>query len=216
MPGNRGVDSVGVSLLFAPRAAYGLDMSLVERSTGHGAFTWSDIAGDPADGLRREIIGGVLIVNPAPAHRHQRISHRLAILLEQAVPEHLEVLAAPFDWRYDDDNVVEPDLLVCRVDDLDLDGPLRAPAVPVLLVEILSPSNAGFDRLVKRELYERLGVAHYWIVDPGAPDRGPRITALSLGSDGRYTVEREVAGAERFSTERPVAMSFTPADLLER
>lgn len=191
-------------------------MSLVERSTGHGAFTWSDIAGDPADGLRREIIGGALIVNPAPIYRHQRVSRRLHALLEQAVGERLEVVAAPFDWRYDDDNVVEPDLLVCRVEDLDLDGPLRAPAVPVLLVEILSPSNAGFDRLIKRELYELLGVAHYWIVDPGAPDRDPGITALTLGDGGSYEIEAEAVGTERFATSHPGELSFAPADLLGR
>ena len=33
------------------------------------------------------------------------------------------------------------------------------------MVEILSPSTAHRDRGIKRKLYERQGVAQYWIVD---------------------------------------------------
>lgn len=45
-------------------------MTVVERSTS-GPFTWADLANEPDDGLRREIVGGTLIVNPAPVGRHQ-------------------------------------------------------------------------------------------------------------------------------------------------
>ena len=37
--------------------------------------------------------------------------------------------------------------------------------IPDLLVEILSPS-LDYDRTRKRELYQRLGVREYWIVNP--------------------------------------------------
>jgi len=38
----------------------------------------------------------------------------------------------------------------------------------VLAIEIVSPSSARGDRLVKRRLYQRQRVATYWIVDPDA------------------------------------------------
>jgi Uma2 family endonuclease len=35
-------------------------------------------------------------------------------------------------------------------------------------VEVVSPSSARADRLTKRMLYQRQGVATYWVVDPDA------------------------------------------------
>ncbi len=37
--------------------------------------------------------------------------------------------------------------------------------MPILLVEILSPSNPGYDRVTKLNRYARSGVPFYWIVD---------------------------------------------------
>jgi len=44
--------------------------------------------------------------------------------------------------------------------------PTKIKVAPHLVVEILSPSTAGNDRTIKKELYERSGVVEYWIVDP--------------------------------------------------
>ena len=38
----------------------------------------------------------------------------------------------------------------------------------VLAIEILSPSTARYDRVVKRRFYQRAGVGEYWIVDLNA------------------------------------------------
>ncbi|MBV9946700.1 MAG: Uma2 family endonuclease [Myxococcales bacterium] len=38
--------------------------------------------------------------------------------------------------------------------------------VPDWIAEVVSPSNAAQDRVDKRHLYARHGVAFYWIVDP--------------------------------------------------
>jgi Uma2 family endonuclease len=180
-----------------------------------GPFTWDDIADEPVDNVRREIIGGTLIVSPSPVNRHQLVSSRLGRVVEDQIGPDLVVLHAPCDWRYDDTNVVQPDLLVMRIEDLDLESTPRAPRMPVLVVEVLAPSNPGYDRLLKRDLYERLGVPGYWIVDPGAPDRAPSIEALAL-VDGAYVVESEAAGEQALEVSRPVALAVTPADLLAR
>jgi Uma2 family endonuclease len=44
--------------------------------------------------------------------------------------------------------------------------PTKINGVPDLVVEILSPSTAATDTTLKKQLYERTGVAEYWIADP--------------------------------------------------
>jgi len=39
---------------------------------------------------------------------------------------------------------------------------------PILVIEVLSPSTARFDRQIKRRWFQRVGIAEYWIVDPDA------------------------------------------------
>jgi Uma2 family endonuclease len=36
---------------------------------------------------------------------------------------------------------------------------------PILVVEILSPCTASFDRFVKRRRFQKTGIPEYWIVD---------------------------------------------------
>jgi Uma2 family endonuclease len=37
---------------------------------------------------------------------------------------------------------------------------------PELVIEIASPSTRKRDETIKRRLYERAGVAEYWVIDP--------------------------------------------------
>jgi Uma2 family endonuclease len=74
------------------------------------------------------------------------------------------VLPAPLDYVLDPFTVVQPDVSVVPT------PAGRAPRrdeeseAPVLFVEVLSPSTARYDRVVKRPRYQRAGV-EYWIVD---------------------------------------------------
>ena len=63
----------------------------------------------------------------------------------------------------DDDTVVQPDIVVvCDESKLDDKG---CNGAPDLVIEILSPSSSGYDRVIKFNLYWRAGVREYWIVD---------------------------------------------------
>ncbi|HUY98626.1 MAG TPA: Uma2 family endonuclease [Verrucomicrobiae bacterium] len=171
-------------------------------------FTYADLEEMPDDGYRREIIGGSLVVSPAPIGRHQRVSGSLFALLRAAETADSMVLSAPYDWRLPDGGSVEPDIVVIQRVDFDPDGPLASSHVPMLVAEVLSPSNQDQDRSVKRHLYESLGVPAYWMVDP----QGPSLIALRLRR-GRYQPEAEVAGAEALVTDWPFSVRVVPAGL---
>jgi Uma2 family endonuclease len=108
--------------------------------------------------------------------------------------------------RRDERFSVQPDLSVVRKKDL-VHGE-RFTAVPVLAVEILSPSSLGIDKLLKRDAYARLGVAHYWIVDLDEPS----VTVLDL-NDGTYQERRVARGEELLKVAEPFTVAFRPADL---
>lgn len=172
-------------------------------------FTYEDLEDMPDDGYRREIIGGSLIVTPAPNARHQLVVGQLLAILHSAKTAVSTVLTAPYDWKLPDGGSVQPDLVVVRREDVDLDGPLPASARPMLVVEVLSPSNPEQDRAVKKALYEHLGVSGYWLVDPGVPS----VVALRL-KGGRYEVEAAVAGSDALESDWPFPVRVVPADLL--
>jgi Uma2 family endonuclease len=121
----------------------------------------------PDDGNRYEVVGGMLLVTPAPAWRHGEAVEELYSILRGYCREHHVGHAkfAPQDIEFDERNMVEPDLFVVPL----VDGakPLAWEDVRRLLlaVEVLSPGTARHDRFTKRRLYQAQGVPEYWIVD---------------------------------------------------
>ncbi|MGH8551797.1 MAG: Uma2 family endonuclease, partial [Methylococcales bacterium] len=69
-------------------------------------------------------------------------------------------------------------LVVCDLSKLDRHGVRGAPD---FVVEVLSPTSAGHDHLLKRRIYERSGVLEYWLVHPI-----DRLLTSYVLIDGRY------------------------------
>jgi Uma2 family endonuclease len=107
-------------------------------------------------------------VTPSPVTRHQRISLRLAHLIQTYLDARPigELFTAPFDVLLSDHDIVVPDLVflsTARAQFLtskNLQGP------PDLVVEILSVGTRRRDQGLKRNRYERLGAVEYWLIDP--------------------------------------------------
>jgi Uma2 family endonuclease len=164
-------------------------------------FTFADLDAMPEDGRRRELIGGSLVVSPAPLGAHQWCAGRLFRVLDEACPRDMLVIPAPYDWRVEvTGESFQPDLTVIRRGDFDPDGPLRA--TPLLVVEIISPGREAQDRTFKRSRYEHLGVPAYWIVDPAKPS----LCELRLSSQRRYTEQAVVLAGQAFSTGYPFGL----------
>ncbi|MCL1917385.1 MAG: Uma2 family endonuclease [Peptococcaceae bacterium] len=150
---------------------------------GKKHLTYADYAGWD-DSVRYELIEGMAYMMTAPSWIHQSISMSLATQIHNFLHgKPCKVFAAPFDVRLNadgnDDTVVQPDLVViCDRSKLSGSGCLGAPD---MVVEILSPSNARYDILVKFQQYQKAGVREYWIVDPER-----RVLSVHVMENGKY------------------------------
>jgi Uma2 family endonuclease len=131
------------------------------------AWTVADLASMPDDGQRYEVIDGELFVTPSPALRHQDAILELALRIAPYVVSHEigHLVIAPADVTFSPRRGVQPDVFVAPL----VNGrrPRHVSEIHGLLlaVEVLSPSSARADRIVKRAMYRDEGVAEYWVVD---------------------------------------------------
>jgi Uma2 family endonuclease len=120
----------------------------------------------PDDGNRYEVVHGALLVTPAPRRWHQLALGRLHAWL-RAYLDGLgladAVLFSPADISWDDETLVQPDLFVVAPDEIGQEWP--GIKTLLLAVEVLSPSSARADRVIKRRLYQEQQVGTYWVVD---------------------------------------------------
>jgi len=114
---------------------------------------------------RWEIIDGIAYdMSPMASPEHQRIASDLNVEIAISLRNskcNCKVYH-PIDVKIDDNNVVNPDLLiVCKpIIGQYLDTP------PELVVEILSPSTRLKDTISKYQMYEKFGIKYYLIIDP--------------------------------------------------
>lgn len=164
---------------------------------GNG-FTYRDYVRWPDD-ERWEIIGGeAYSMTPAPTIRHQKISLYLSTQFGNFFKgKGCEPFSAPTDVVFDEQNIVQPDLLVVcdkeKITEKNIQG------APDLVVEILSPSTASKDKREKKALYERFGVREYLIVYPTE-----EFMERFVFADGRYDA------AEVFAWDETLPLAIYP------
>jgi Uma2 family endonuclease len=115
------------------------------------------------------------------------------------------VLGAPLDIRFSRTRQLQPDVVVIprrpltpRVEDL-----------PLLVVEVLSPSTRATDLTLKRHVFEQAGVPAYWLLDPEVPS----LTVLDL-QRGTYVQTGRATGHQPLVVQQPFAVTLVPAELV--
>lgn len=175
-----------VPLPITPRCEHHMAMPAID---GH-RWTAEEVRALPDQpGKRFECVDGELLVSPGPRLPHQSAMFLLSRALDAycTVSGVGSVFNGPGELELDRYTLVQPDVFV-----LPLVGGKRARSQeeagqPLLFVEVLSPSTARHDRVVKRGRYQRYGV-EYWILDLDArlaerwtPDtRAPEIVLETL------------------------------------
>lgn len=163
-------------------------MALPRRDTLHHTYgeylTWHDSE-------REELINGIAYIRepPAPSRSHQEVAgelyHQVKLALEG---KSCRAYIAPFDVRLpkgaeaDDcvDTVVQPDVLI--VSDLNKLDERGMRGAPDWIAEVLSPTTASHDQIIKLPLYERTGVLEVWLIHPS--DRTLTVYRLEGGRYG--------------------------------
>ena len=135
-------------------------------------LTAEDLLRLHSEGVRGELIRGVLCETMAAGQRHGKIVTRLIVRLGNFVePRELGTLVASDSgvWLENDpDTVREPDVAFTSVERLplgeELDG--YAEVVPNLVVEVASPSDSRREVNDKARMWLSHGVRLVWVVHP--------------------------------------------------
>lgn len=150
-------------------------------------------------GYHFEILDGELIKEPSPNVPHQRASRRLQRILEDyfwEVDPEGEIFNAPLDVTFNNITVVQPDIFYVSGEQKAIIEYARIDGPPALVIEILSPTTSRKDRLKKLQIYQRVKVQHYWLVNP----EEKTLECFSL-RDGLYALV--ASGMEEEIVEHP-------------
>jgi Uma2 family endonuclease len=130
-------------------------------------FTAEMVRAMPNDGNRYETVHGELSVTPAPRWLHQIAVMALTnALLPYCARYRLgRVICVAADISWGPDILVQPDILVIAPEDANA-GNWASVRQLALVVEVLSPATARFDRFQKRALYQAQGIETIWLIDP--------------------------------------------------
>jgi Uma2 family endonuclease len=157
--------------------------------------TYEDLEKLP-EGVRAEVIDGVVCMTPSPRPRHGLAAIELGRQLAGAFGPSGKGpggwwLLSEIDVRLERHQILRPDLsgwLRTSLPKL----PDRVPidTRPDWVCEVLSPSNKRLDRVKKMAVYAHNGIPHVWLVDPDERTleayelTGPHWTRLGAWTDG--------------------------------
>jgi len=171
-------------------------------------LTYQDLREMPNDGKRYELIEGEVYITPSPNWKHQRAASNLHFFIRDYLENRNlgEVYFAPFDVVFDDRNVCQPDLLYIRKERHSILTSANVSGAPDLVIEILSPGTARYDRETKLQVYARAGVPELWYVDP-EPET---IEILNLGSQGHYRLTQLARDDDALASTAFPGIPLTP------
>ena len=137
---------------------------------------------EPPDHSKLELIAGVLYMTPPPGHPHDTVASRLNRLLTQFLlaTNDKGTLYLPRAAIWTSPNTyLEPDLFYVSAEtEARLDPEHRTTAD--LVIEVISPGSAIYDRNTKADTYAALGIRELWLVDEVA-----RTVEVRNQKDGR-------------------------------
>ena len=146
----------------------------------------------------------------APGLKHQRVLRRLFSSMNGHVELHRlgEVFIAPLDVVFSEKTTLQPDILFVSTARRGIIGPEYVLGAPDLVVEILSPYRAPYDRVTKFAQYAHHGVGEYWIVDPVR-----ETVEVYLLAGSKYELKATLSGDQTLETSLLPGWKIAVCDL---
>jgi len=125
---------------------------------------------EPPDRSKLELIAGVLYMTPPPTQKHNNTASRLLRLVADYLTASGDqgtlyfpragIVKGPNSW-------IEPDMFYVAADTSAYSDPTypQYHSTADLVIEVISPSSAIYDRNTKADTYAALGVKELWLVD---------------------------------------------------
>ena len=148
---------------------------------------------EPPDHSKLELIAGVLYMTPPPSHPHNTAVSRLIRLLTEHLIEADDkgTLYVPRAAIWTSPNTyLEPDLYYVSAETAAQLDP-KHPTTADLVVEVISPGSAIYDRNTKADTYAALGIKELWVVDEVA-----RTLEVRNQKDGRLVLSGIFEGGQ--------------------
>lgn len=144
-----------------------------------------------------QLIDGEVVISATPFPRHQRIVGNVLIMFMTIYKNKGgEAFQIPIELYLDEYNIFELDVLYLKPDSKCTVGEKRLNGAPDLVVEVLSPGTAKYDRDAKKRAYQKHGVTEYWIVDPAHE----ALEVLQLNESGQFEELGVFAGDDSFQS----------------
>jgi len=178
-----------------------------------GQWRYADYLRLPDDGKRYEIIEGVLYVANAPNLTHQFTVSKVLFYLQLFLHEHKLgiVLTSPLEVHLSETTKpVQPDVLFIRAQHQPPPGTQFFEGAPDLIVEVISPGSIRLDRHIKFDIYERTGVAEYWLADPKA-----RLVEVYTLSNGEYALRGQYTNDEMIESQVLAGLQIKTSTLFQ-
>ena len=141
---------------------------------------------EPSDHSKLELIKGVLYMTPPPDYPHNRAAANLNEILPQEIkrcryPGKVYIPRAAL-W-IDEDTYLEPDLMYISAQ-LEAEMPPQHWTRADIVVEIISPSNANYDRKTKSDTYGAMGIRELWLID--SDKKEVEVRSFEAGNNAIY------------------------------
>ena len=178
---------------------------------------------------KEEWINNIKFMSPRPRYNHIELQGEIYMQLKQYFKKrcNVSIEAAlfltkddPIEIKNDKNKIdllvkskkaeVAPDVAVyCDKNQIFYRGYI---GIPQLVVEVLSPSNADDDLIVKKDLYEKYGVPEYWIISP----MSKKVWIYSL-VENKYELKNNCTLKDKFNSIRfqDLSIDLSEVELVE-